>query len=159
MKNIIVTAFTLLAMGMLLTINPAFAGDQVKIYEMAESGITIEFPMTPEEIAAEEAENATQAARRQAAKNNSRQRFKVYEMAESGQTISFPMTSEEIAAEDAENARRAAIRKSKSVEQKKQVVIFELAESGVAIEFPVETSGKVVLEAIAEKNSLDDSKM
>jgi len=113
MKNIVVTAFALMSMGIFFTINPAFAGDRVKAYEMAESGITIEFPMTPEEIAAE----------------------------------------------DAENDRRAAIRKSKSVEQKKQVVIFELAESGVIIEFPVETSGKFVLEDIAEKNSPDDSKL
>ena len=159
MKNIIVAVFTLMSMGIFFTINPAFAGDRVKAYEMAESGITIEFRMTPEEIAAEDAENAKKAARKKAAKNNSRQRFKVYEMAESGQTFSFPMTSEEIAAEDAENDRRAAIRKSKSEQPKKQVVIFELAESGVIIEFPVETSSKVVLDTIAEKNSPDDSKL
>ena len=159
MKNIIVTAFTLLAMSMLLTINSAFGEDRVKVYEMAESGVTIEFPMTAEEIAAEDAEHAKKAARKEAVKNNSAQRLKVYEMAESGQTFSFPMTSAEIAAEDAENASRAAIRKSKSEEHQKQVVIFELAESGVAIEFPVETSGKVLFEAFAEKNSQDDSKM
>ena len=159
MKNIVVTAFTFVAMGMLLIINPAFAGDRVKVYEMAESGITIEFPMPAEEIAAEDAEKAKMAMQKEAAKNYSRQRFKVYEMAESRQTFSFPMTSEEIAAEDAENARRAAIRKSKSVELKKQVVLFELAESGVLIEFPVKRSGKMVIEAVAEKNSPDDSKM
>ena len=45
MKNTFVTAFTLLAMGMLLIINPAFAGDRVKVYEMAESGALIEFPV------------------------------------------------------------------------------------------------------------------
>jgi hypothetical protein len=159
MKNIIVTTFTLLVIGMFLTINPAFAGDRVKVYEMAESGITIEFKMTAEEIAAEDTENTKQAAFKEAAKNNSRQRFKVYEMAESGQTVSFPMTAEEIAAEDAENARFADIRKAKPEEHKKQVVIFELAESGASIEFPVKTSGKVVLEAVAEENSPDDSKM
>jgi hypothetical protein len=147
MKNIIVTTFTLLVIGMFLTINPAFAGDR------------IEFKMTAEEIAAEDTENAKQAAFKEAAKNNSRQRFKVYEMAESGQTVSFPMTAEEIAAEDAENDRLAAIRKAKPEEHKKQVVIFELAESGVSIEFPVKTSGKVLHEAAAEKKSPDDSKM
>jgi hypothetical protein len=34
-----------------------------------------------------------------------------------------------------------------------------LVESGVAIEFPVETSGKVLFEAVAEKKFPDDSKM
>jgi len=41
-----------------------------------------------------------------------------------------------------------------SEEQKKQVAIFEFAESGVTIEFPMKTSGKVVLDAVAEKNPL-----
>lgn len=159
MKNIILKAFTLLAIGILLTINPAFAGDRVKVYEMAESGVTIEFPMTAEEIAAEDAENAKRAARKQAANNDNTQRLKIYEMAESGQTIAFPMTAEEIAADDAENARRAARRKAKSEEPHKQVVIFELAESGVKIEFPVETSDDVVFDAVAEKNPSNDSKM
>ena len=159
MNYIITTILALLAMGIFFTANPTFAGDRVKVYEMAESGVTIEFPMTAEEIAAEDAENAKKAARKQAAKNNSPQKFKVYQMAESGQTFSFPMTAEEIAAEDAETAKRTAIRKAKSEEQKKQVVIFELAESGIEIEFPVETSGEVVFEAVAEKNSPDDSKM
>jgi len=61
------------------------------------------------------------------------------------------MPPEEIAAEDAENAKLTAIQKANSEEQKKQDVIFELAESVVTIEFPVKTSGKVVLEAMAEK--------
>ena len=159
MKTIIITTFTLLVIGMFLTIHPAFAKDRVKVYEMAESGIVIEFKMTPEEIAAKDAENATQDALKEAAKNNARQRLKVYEMAESGQTFSFPMTSEEIAIENAENSKLAAILKAKPEEQQKQVVIFELAESGISIEFPVETPIDAVAEAITERKILDDLKI
>ena len=159
MKNIIVATFTLLVIGMFLAIHPAFAGDRVKVFEMAESGITIEFPMTPDEIAAEDAERAKQVALKEAAEKNSRQRFNVYEMAESGQTILFPMTPEEIAAENAENVNLVAINKRKSEEQGKQVVIFELAESGEIIEFPVKTPDKFLLEDVAEKKASDDSKM
>ena len=159
MKNIIVTAFTFIIMGIFFTINPAFAGDRVKAFEMAESGITIEFSMTPMEIAAEDAENTKQVAFKEESKNNPLQRLKIYEMAESGQTFAFPMTPEEIADKDAENARIAAINKTKSEEPKRQVVIFELSESGIIIEFPVKTSDKFIIEAVAEKNAPDDSKM
>ena len=159
MKHIIVTAFTLMVLGTFLIINPAFAGERVKVFEMAESGITIEFKMTPEEIAAEDARRARQLAAKKSAENNSPQRFHVYEMAESGQTFSFPMTPDEIAAQDAQNVNRVAISKRKSEAPRKQVVVFELAESGITIEFPVEPSGKFVLEAIAEEKASDDSKM
>jgi hypothetical protein len=159
MNNIIVTAITLMVMGIFFTINPAFAEDRVKAFEMAESGITIEFKMTPEEIAAENTENIKQIAFKEESKKNPRQRLNVYEMAESGQTFSFPMTAEEIAEADAANANLAAIKTIKSEEPKRQVVIFELAESGLTIEFPVETSGKFVLEAVAEKSTSDDPKM
>ena len=43
MKNIIAKMFTLFVLGMILTIKQALAGDRVKVYEMAESGITVEF--------------------------------------------------------------------------------------------------------------------
>lgn len=159
MKNIFIIPFTLLLIGVFLTIHPAWAEERVKVYELAESGITIEFKMTPEEIAAEDAEIAKQLARKEkeAAKTNSRQRFKVYEMAESGQTFSFPMTQEEIAKEDAENSKLVTTKKLKRKEPKRQVEIFELAESGITIEFPAQTTDRSVFEAVAEKNSSDDS--
>jgi len=148
-----------MVMGIFFTINPALAGERVKVIEMAESGIIIEFKMTPEEIAAESAENIKQVALQEESKKNPGQRLNVYEMAESGQTFSFPMTPEEIAAKDAENVNLVAIKKTKSEEQKNQVVIFELAESGETIEFPIKTPDKFVLEAVAEENASDDSKM
>jgi hypothetical protein len=161
MKNISLAQFTLLLIGMFLTNHPALAEERVNVYEMAESGIIIEFKMTPEEIAAEDAENAKQVAHKEkeTAKTNSGQRFKFYEMAESGQTVSFPMTSKEIAKEDAENAKRAAIKQTKPEEPKRQVDIYELAESGITIEFPVEKTEKAVFKTVAEKNVSDDPRM
>jgi len=157
MKKIIVKAFTLLAVGMFFSVNPIFAGDRVKIYEMAESSNIIEFKMTPGEIAAEDQGNEKLAALKEARDNEPGKRVKVLEMGESGQSVSFPMAAEEIAAEDAENARLAAIRKATPTESKRQVVIYEFAESGTSIEFPVETPAKAATEAIAEKKSSDDA--
>lgn len=139
MKNIILTTLTLLVMGIFLTINPVIAGDRLKVYEMAESGMTIKFIMTPEEIASGDAENERLAAIREAFSNSLLERLIVFEIGESGQIISFPMTVEEIAADDAENVRLAAIRKAKSKEQKKQAVTYELGESSNLIEFPEKT--------------------
>jgi len=147
MKNTSITVYTLLAIGMALTINPVLAGDRVKVYEMAESGITIEFAMTPVGNAAEDTGHAEQAVVRVASNADPQKRVKVIEMGESGQSASFPMTAEEIAAKDAENERLAAVRKAKSDEHKKQVVTYELAESGIPVEFAVETPDKAVVEA------------
>ena len=158
MKNTSITVFTLLAIGMVLTINPALAGDRVKFHEMAESGITIEFEMTFEESAAEDAEHAGLTALREASNNNPPKSVKVFEMGESGQSASFPMTAEEISAKDSENARLAAIRKARSDEQKKQIVTYELAESGMPLEFAVETPDKAVVEAKTEETP-DDLKI
>ena len=43
MKNIVLTAFTLMVMGIFIAMNSAFAGDRINVFEMAESGIFIEF--------------------------------------------------------------------------------------------------------------------
>ena len=104
MKNLILTKFTLLVMGIFLTIDPVIAGDRFKVYEMAESELTIEFKMTPEEIAAEDTENERLAAIREADNSSPQERFNVFEMGD-GETVSFPMTVEEIAVEDNEIAK------------------------------------------------------
>ncbi|MDX1707862.1 MAG: hypothetical protein R3274_04635 [Desulfobacterales bacterium] len=139
MKNVILATFTLLVMGIFLSIDPVIAGVRYKVYELAESGMTIEFKKSPEEIAADDVENARRAAIREADNNRPQERLNIFEMGESGQTVSFPKTVEEIATEDNENVRLAAIRKAKSEEQKKQAVIYELGEGGDLIEFPVKT--------------------
>ena len=159
MKNIIVTTFTVLVIGMFWTSHPAFAGDRVKVYEMAESGTTIEFKMTPKEIAAEDAKKLELTVLKEAKNNKPQNRVREFEMGESGQIVTFSMTVVEIAAEDTENARLATVRNAKSKKLKKHVITYELAESSISVEFPVKTSDKVVTEAITEKIISEDLKI
>ena len=88
MRHTIVTTISLLAIVIFFNSNLAFAGNRVTVFEMAESGVTIEFPMTPEEIAAEDLENARLSEIKEDDKQRPRARFKVIEMGESGQTVS-----------------------------------------------------------------------
>jgi hypothetical protein len=140
MKAVSIIIAILLTIGISLEANTAIAEKRVKIFEMAESGQTFEFPMSPEEIASENAENARLAVVRQAKLNKPKERKKVIEMGESGQTVEFPMSLEEIAAEDADNAKIAASRQASLTRPQKQTLTFEFAESGITIEFPVSSS-------------------
>jgi hypothetical protein len=140
MKKIIAATLTLSAMALFLTFNSTFAGDRVKVYELTESGVTIEFPMTAEEIEAENAETLSATALFPTYHTTlAGDRVKIYELAESGFSIEYPMTAEEIGAEDAENARLADLLKTNSSKPTKQVIKFELAEDGEIIEFPVKS--------------------
>ena len=136
MKNII-AYMTIAIFWIFLTVNAALAAERVKVFELAESGQVIEFPMTAAEIAAEDAENARRAAVRNARAKAPQDRLERIELAESGGVIEFPMTADEIAAEDAENVRQAAMRAKRTNPVEKEVVAFELAESGQMIKFPV----------------------
>jgi hypothetical protein len=128
MKNIIIILGSILTLGILIFNSSAIAEQRVKVFELAESG-------TPQEIAAEDAENDRLAALREAKLKKPKKRMQIFEMGESGQTVEFPMTPDAIAADDAENDRLTALQEAK---QKKCVAEFELAESGVIIEFPVD---------------------
>ena len=138
MKNFI-AYIMMITFGFFLALPAALAEERVKTFELAESGIIIEFPMTADEIAAENAENARQAA----LEKKPRERQEQIELAESGLVIEFPMTAEERAAEDAENARRAAVRGKDVQLPDRPAVVFELAESGQTIEFPVKATRTV----------------
>ena len=137
--NNFITYMMVITLGFVLSMPAALAAERVKTFELAESGVVIEFPMTPEEIAAEDAANARQAAR----DKEPLERRERIELAESGLVIEFPMAAEEMAAEDAENARRAALRSKGTALPTPEVVVFELAESGQTIEFPVKTTRSV----------------
>jgi hypothetical protein len=137
MKTITVNIFAIIALATIFSFNVAFAGEWVKVIEMGESGLTVEFPMTPAEIAAEKAKRANLSADRKVDRAASSQKLKTIEMGESGYAVTFKMTAEEIAALNAENARLTAIRAARTSRDKKHVVGFELAESGHIIEFPV----------------------
>ena len=136
MKTITVNIVAIIVLTIIFTFNAASAGEWVRVYEMGESGLTVEFPMTPAEIAAEKAKRAILAARHRPDTDASNDNLKIIEMGESGNTVVFSMTAEEITAANAENARLAAIRSAGASRDKKKVVSFELAESGLSIEFP-----------------------
>jgi hypothetical protein len=106
---------------------------------MGESSLTVEFPMTPAEIAAVKAKRASLSAIRKAEPAVSSQKLKTIEMGESGYAVTFKMTAEEIAALNAENARLAAILAAGTKTATENMVGFELAESGHIIEFPAAT--------------------
>jgi hypothetical protein len=136
MKNIILNIMAIAVPAVLLTFNPAGAGERVKVFEMGEGGFTIEFPMTSEEIAAADAAyNKVIAASRKSVANLSNH-VKVFEMGEGGQTVEFRMTAAEITAANAENARLAAIKSARTGPGRPAGVKYELAESGYIIEFP-----------------------
>ncbi len=136
METIKVNIFAILAFTIIFSFNVAFAGEWVRVIEMGESGLAVEFPMTPEEIVVEKAKRASRSAIRKAEPAVSSQKLKTIEMGESGYAVTFKMTAEEIAALNAENARLAAIRAVRTKTAPESVVVFELAESGHTIEFP-----------------------
>jgi hypothetical protein len=112
MKNIITTIISLATLAILITTTVAVAGERLKVFELAESGQTIEFPMTAGEIAAKDAEESRLNAIRADNAKKPRGKMIIFEMGEGGQIVTFPMTAEEIAAEEAESARLAAILKA-----------------------------------------------
>jgi hypothetical protein len=89
----------IMLLGTFIAFNAAVAAQRVKIVELAESGMTIEFPMTAAEIAAEDAERARQTAIRAARAEDSKERLEQIELAESGQTIEFYQVTPRMATE------------------------------------------------------------
>ena len=142
MKTTTVNIFFIIALTIIFSFSAVSAAEWVKVIEMGESGVTAEFPMTPDEIAAEKARRNNSAANRKPDMDASNKNLKVIEMGESGHAVVFPMTAEEITAANAENARLAAIISARPNKSEKNVVEFELAESGQSIEFPVTVPDK-----------------
>ena len=136
MKNITINIISIIAFTIIFNFNTASAGEWVNVFEMGESGLAVEFPMTAAEITAEKARRNHLAANRMPDLAASKNFLKTFEMGEGGHRVVFPMTAEEIFAANAENARLAAIRSTRVFKSKKPVVGFEMAESGHFIEFP-----------------------
>jgi hypothetical protein len=129
MNKTISYLFAITMLTIFFTFNTADAGGRIMVYEMGESGVTIEFPMTPEEIAGEDAAYVKVAA------ESISENVKVFEMGEGGHTVAFPMTADEITVANAENARLVAVKAVRLATTQEPVVRFKLAESGHIIEF------------------------
>ena len=140
MKNNIFNIFAITFLAIFFTFSTAGAGERVKVFEMGESGFTVEFPMTPAEIAAEEDANGKIIAGSKISAPGSNNNVKVFEMGEGGHTVAFPISAEEIAVLNGENARLAAAKAARLATIQEPVVRFELAESGHFIEFSAENT-------------------
>ena len=136
MKNIISYIIALTLPAIFFMLNTAGAGERVRVFEMGEGGFTIEFPMTPDEIAAQDvAYDQLIVASKKSVVGSSSQVI-VFEMGEGGHTVVFPMTAEEITAANAENVRLAAVKATGATAPPEPVARYELAESGHLIDFP-----------------------
>ena len=139
----LIKSILVMVMAVTLTAGLATAGEKMKVYEMGESGQTVEFKMTAEEIVAENAEKARSAAINAANHQKSKTRLLVIEMGESGQIFSFPMSAEEIQRtalrEAQEAAQRTAQQNMRANKPNVPVDECELCESGETITF-VKTS-------------------
>ena len=134
MRKVILTSISILAMVIIVSINTASAEEKHIVIEMGESGQTVSFPMTTEEIATVAADSARMVQGGVLKLHKTARRFKTIEMGEGGQTISFLMTAEEITAEDTEKRRLSEIRR-KSYGDDRKTIAYEMAESGMRIEF------------------------
>ena len=135
MRKTILTAISILAMVVIVSLNTAAAEEKRIVIEMGESGQTVSFPMTSEEIAAADADKSKLVQGGALNPQKTAPRFKTIEMGETGQIVSFLMTPEEIATEDDEKSRFAGNRKLSS-DYGRLITVFEMAESGMLIEFP-----------------------
>ena len=135
----IINSILVTAMALTLTYGLATAGEKMKVYEMGESGQTVVFKMTAEEIIAENGEKARLAAINAASHQKPKARLLVIIMGESGESISFPMSAEEIQRtalrEAREAAKRTAQKNMKANKPKVLVEECELCESGEIITF------------------------
>ena len=134
MKKLTTKILSILVLTLLITVTTVAAAERVKVFALAESGVNITFPMTSEEIYAEDAERARLNSIRKANVTKYEKRLHIFEMAESGQTISYPMSAEKIAAKDAEVAK-FNVSAIKIKKPKMRVTQFELSEIGEVIEF------------------------
>ena len=132
MRKVILTSISILAMVIIVSINTASAEEKHIVVEMGESGQTVSFPMTTEEIATVAADSARMVQGGVLKLQKTVRRFKTIEMGEGGQTVSFLMTAEEITAEDTEKRRLSEIRRKSSVDDR-QTIAYETAESGMLI--------------------------
>ena len=80
MKNITVNILAIIASTIIFTFNTASAAEWVHVIEMGESGITVEFPMTPAEITAEKTKRDNLAANRRPDGAVSKKNLKIFKM-------------------------------------------------------------------------------
>jgi hypothetical protein len=134
-------------------LNSAGAAESIRIFAMAESGDANEFPMTPEEISAQDTAYDQIMAAGKKALASANGNMKVFEM---GHTVAFVMTAAAIRAANAENTRLAAAKSAKSATVPEAVMRFEMSESGRFIEFPAAGSAREYLAVEHQRPATND---
>ena len=158
MKNtkIFTTTMIIWALALVFNLNTASAAEKLMVYEMGESGQTVSFPMTADEIAVADAENKNAAVLPEAVAGKTRAAVLIYEVGEGGHRITFPLTLTDSGSENMPGGKadyRAAGGSEAAVgiaNSDKRVLTFEMAESGLLIEFP--TAVKVIV--IGDEDSI-----
>ncbi len=137
MTKKLIKSMLVMAMVVTLTCGMASAAEKMKAIEMGESGLVILFAMTPEEIAAEDAETTRLAALREFRSEDPM--MLKNELAESGEVVSFSMSAEDIKTAEKQAAEKAAKRSVSQHEKVKEsyavVEEHELCECGEIITF------------------------
>ena len=140
-----------------VAVNPSLAEDKVIRFELPESGIQIEFPLTPAEVEGEDATAVHHVLGSATKAKPSVKKFHVFELAESGQTIQIPMSPDEIAAESSvPNVSRASTEPSE-LETIQKMDRVELPESGLYIAFPIGSGVAEKAETVAQKCNVKTS--
>ena len=134
MRKVILTAISILAMVMIVSINTALAENRHIVFEMGESAQTVAFPMTSKEITTVKTENTSIVKNEVLNSQKTAPRLEAVEMGESGQIVSFLMTPEKMVAEDTDKRRLSEIRR-KNYGDNRKTIAYEMAESGMLIEF------------------------
>ena len=135
MKNFFITYYSIFCLTVFAVTEVSYAGENIRLFEMADGNI-VEFKMTPEEIAAQEATVVKLKRSLLALRIKPRKNVHVFEMGESGITISFPATEKE-AAKRSENPDWLKRYNNLSNRSESRVETIELPETGLYLFFPV----------------------
>lgn len=137
MKSRILAIVVFFAIGGYATNGLSMVEKRITTYEMPESGQTISFPMTEEEIAAEDAKIARRKVAQRTMTKKIQKRVMKIEMGESGQIITFPMIKEEITIEDDRNPKSEKLKHKAENKPTRRFERFEMPESGNYIYFQI----------------------
>jgi hypothetical protein len=145
MKNVILISVITLIIGLALILSDAVAEQRIITFEMGESGQTVSFPMSPEEIIFADMVAAYAKTLKNTGNTKRKKWVNRIELPESGQYLEFPMTDEEIRAEikkvEQEKSNRNQVELNEQNDSKNIAEIVEMAD-GYTIVFYKDNTAK-----------------
>jgi hypothetical protein len=138
--------------GVFMLINTAFAGDSDAMFTFGESGQTVSFEMSNEEIVVENKKLLATSVVPMSSYHQPKKWVDTIELAESGVTFEFTLTKEDIELTKAKAAKGAhLVAAYKKNEKTIPTDNYELAESGIQIRFVVSEASPKSKMILAEK--------